>query len=102
MLSEGFQMKFTWLDVIGSLTELRTIVHYILPKINEDFEKTEKVVTLGSTATLNHHRTKNLISELQAVMVEGVAHPGVAQSIGSQALVILTPDALIFEGVNAI
>jgi hypothetical protein len=37
-------MKFTWLDVIGSLTELRTIVHYILPKINVDLKKTEKVV----------------------------------------------------------
>jgi hypothetical protein len=41
-----------------------------------------------------------IVSELEAVMVEGVAHPGVPQSIGGQPDVILAPDSLIFEGIR--
>ncbi len=40
------------------------------------------------------------VAELQAVMVEGIAHPGVSQPVRRQALVILAPDLLIFERIG--
>ena len=30
-------------------------------------------------------------------MVESIAHPGIAHAVGREALVILAPDALIFQ-----
>ncbi len=33
-------------------------------------------------------------------MVEGIAYPGVAKTIGRQADVILAPDAFVFEDIH--
>ena len=43
---------------------------------------------------------RRLVAELEAVMVEGVADPRVAQAVRRQANIILAPDALILERVD--
>src|SRR3990170_3344066 len=41
-----------------------------------------------------------LVAELEAIVVEGVAHPGIPQAVRCQADVRLAPDFLVFERVS--
>ena len=40
-----------------------------------------------------------LVSKLQTIVMEGITHPGRAQPVGRQALVILQPDFFILERI---
>jgi hypothetical protein len=40
----------------------------------------------------------HLISKLQTIVMEGVAHPGISHAVGRQPNVILTPYFFILQG----
>ena len=42
------------------------------------------------------------IAKLKAVMMEGVADPGVAHPVGEEALIVLQPQAFVLEDVNPV